>query len=138
MNLKSPPSSHYRENRIRTCDPYVPNVVLYQTELLPDIVIFNLIVKKSSPISDDFYYRENRIRTCDPLVPNQVLYQTELFPDNAPSRSRTYNLLIRSQTLYPVALWVHIQCRGPESNRYGDHSPQDFKSCASASSATPA
>ena len=62
--------------------------------------------------------RENRIRTCDPLVPNQVLYQTELFPDNrsiklwpiknAPSRSRTYNLLIRSQTLYPVALWVHI------------------------------
>ena len=61
-------------------------------------------------------YRENRIRTCDPLVPNQVLYQTELFPDNrsiklwpiknAPSRSRTYNLLIRSQTLYPVALWV--------------------------------
>ena len=62
--------------------------------------------------------RENRIRTCDPLVPNQVLYQTELFPEkrpvklwpikNAPSRSRTYNLLIRSQTLYPVALWVHI------------------------------
>ena len=51
-----------------------------------------------------------------------MLYQTELFPDNefnyntaaritqsrnAPSRSRTYNLLIRSQTLYPVALWVH-------------------------------
>ena len=43
-----------------------------------------------------------------PLVPNQVLYQAELFPDkNAPSRSRTCNLLIRSQTLYPVALWVH-------------------------------
>jgi hypothetical protein len=52
--------------------------------------------------------RENRIRTCDPLVPNQVLYQAELFPDNAPSRSRTYNLLIRSQTLYPIALWVQI------------------------------
>ena len=29
-------------------------------------------------------------------------------------------------------------CRGPESNRYGYHYPQDFKSCASASSATPA
>ena len=29
-------------------------------------------------------------------------------------------------------------CRGPESNRYGDHSPRDFKSLASASSATPA
>ena len=40
--------------------------------------------------------------------------------------------------------WVYLQhikekwCRGPESNRHGDHSPQDFKSCASASSATPA
>ena len=29
-------------------------------------------------------------------------------------------------------------CRGPESNRHGDHSPQDFKSCASTCSATPA
>ena len=29
-------------------------------------------------------------------------------------------------------------CRGPESNRYGDHSPRDFKSLASASSATSA
>ena len=52
--------------------------------------------------------RENRIRTCDPLVPNQVLYQAELFPENAPRRSRTFNLLIRSQTLYPIALWVRI------------------------------
>lgn len=25
-----------RENRIWTCDPYVPNVVLYQAELLPE------------------------------------------------------------------------------------------------------
>ena len=68
----------------------------------------------------------------------------------APKGSRTPNLLIRSQTLYPVELWVlfsiflhlpsseSVLCRGPESNRYGDHSPQDFKSCASASSATPA
>ena len=29
-------------------------------------------------------------------------------------------------------------CRRPESNRYGRLVPQDFKSCASASSATPA
>src|SRR5690606_35575199 len=60
----------------------------------------------------------------------------------APGRSRTHNLLIRSQTLYPIELRAHIVykrwCRGPESNRHGDHSPQDFKSCASASSATPA
>jgi hypothetical protein len=25
-----------REDRIRTCDPHVPNVVLYQAEPLPD------------------------------------------------------------------------------------------------------
>ena len=30
------------------------------------------------------------------------------------------------------------KCRGPGSNRYGHHWPQDFKSCASANSATPA
>ena len=30
------------------------------------------------------------------------------------------------------------KCRRPESNRYGRLVPQDFKSCASASSATPA
>ncbi len=89
-----------------------------------------------------FIYREDRIRTCDPLVPNQVLYQAELLPGhnyvkNAPNRSRTCNRLIRSQVLYPIELWVR-KCRESESNRYGDHSPQDFKSCASASSATPA
>ena len=31
-----------------------------------------------------------------------------------------------------------ILCRGPESNRYDRYQSQDFKSCASASSATPA
>ena len=94
--------------------------------------------------------REDRIRTCDPLVPNQVLYQAELLPEiiNAPCRSRTYNRLIRSQVLYPIELRVqyllfnylntNVLCRGPESNRHGSHPPQDFKSCASASSATPA
>ena len=88
--------------------------------------------------------REDRIRTCDPLVPNQVLYQAELLPERiigAPERSRTPNLLIRSQTLYPIELRAHlkeIKCRGPVSNRHGSHLPQDFKSCASANSATPA
>lgn len=32
-----------------------------------------------------------------------------LFRIDAPKRSRTPNLLIRSQTLYPVELWAHIQ-----------------------------
>ena len=39
------------------------------------------------------------------MVPNHVLYQAELLPDyGAPERSRTPNLLIRSQTLYPIEL----------------------------------
>ena len=33
---------------------------------------------------------------------------------------------------------LFIICRGPESNRYDRYQSQDFKSCASASSATPA
>ena len=57
----------------------------------------------------------------------------------APKRSRTPNLLIRSQTLYPIELWALFSwCLGPESNRHGCHHPQDFKSCASTSSATQA
>ena len=82
------------------------------------------------------------------MVPNQVLYQAELLPEiknnGAPERTRTSNRLIRSQVLYPIELralnmlFYKKWCRGPESNRYGSHLPQDFKSCASASSATPA
>ena len=37
-------------------------------------------------------------------------------------------------TAPPRVIW----CWRPESNRYGELPPQDFKSCASASSATPA
>jgi hypothetical protein len=33
---------------------------------------------------------------------------------------------------------VKIWCRRPDLNWYGSHLPQDFKSCASADSATPA
>ena len=44
------------------------------------------------------------------MVPNHVLYQAELLPvfkTGAPERSRTPNLLIRSQTLYPIELRAH-------------------------------
>src|SRR5690625_3664908 len=45
------------------------------------------------------------------MVPNHVLYQTELLPvffkKSAPERSRTPNLLIRSQALYPIELRAH-------------------------------
>ncbi len=51
-------------------------------------------------------------KTDTPLheTPQSVSCSTKLsyFPLYAPSRSRTYNLLIRSQTLYPIALWVLI------------------------------
>ena len=72
-------------------------------------------------ISTVFHNREDRIRTCDPLVPNQVLYQAELLPvNNAPKRSRTPNLLIRSQTLYPVELWAQKYLLNAEDrNRTG-------------------
>ncbi len=50
--------------------------------------------------------REDRIRTCDPLVPNQMRYQAAPLPEKhgVPGETRTPNLLIRSQTLYPIEL----------------------------------
>ena len=80
----------------------------------------------------------------EPATPwSQTRCSTKLshFPNfyGAPKRSRTPNLLIRSQTLYPIELWALFSwCLGPESNRHGCHHPQDFKSCASTSSATQA
>ncbi len=60
----------------------------------------------------------------EPATPwSQTRCSTKLshFPkrSNAPSRSRTYNLLIRSQTLYPIALWVHIHYSAEDRNRTG-------------------
>ena len=54
--------------------------------------------------------REDRIRTCDPLVPNQMRYQAALLPEKygVPGETRTPNLLIRSQTLYPIELRAQI------------------------------
>lgn len=77
----------------------------------------------------------------EPATPwSQTRCSTKLshFPLYAPWRIWTFNLLIRSQTLYPVALRAHHQCRGSESNRYGWNQPRDFKSRASTNSATPA
>ena len=92
----------------------------------PPRAVTPLSVFKTDPFSRTWVYlqlrngREDRIRTCDPLVPNQVLYQAELLPVfqtiyllhhyiyGAPDRSRTHNLLIRSQTLYPIELRARI------------------------------
>ncbi len=47
----------------------------------------------------------------EPATPwSQTKCSTKLshFPiHGAPNRSRTHNLLIRSQTLYPIELWAH-------------------------------
>ena len=113
----------------------------------------------------NFYGAPKRSRTPNLLIRSQTLYPIELwaliqfvsstcislsllsnlvkhfsnFFYGAPKRSRTPNLLIRSQTLYPIELWALFSwCLGPESNRHGCHHPQDFKSCASTSSATQA
>jgi hypothetical protein len=60
-----------------------------------------------------FHGREDRIRTCDPLVPNQMRYQAALLPEinGVPGETRTPNLLIRSQTLYPIELRAHNICQ---------------------------
>ncbi len=49
-----------REDRIRTCDPLVPNQVLYQAELLPE------------------YGAPERSRTHNLLIRSQTLYPIEL------------------------------------------------------------
>jgi hypothetical protein len=63
--------------------------------------------------------RGDWIRTSDLLLPKQALYRAKLRPadpppfansangHDAPGRTRTYNLLIRSQMLYPIELRAH-------------------------------
>ena len=53
-----------RGDRIRTCDPLVPNQMRYRPALLP--VIFSIL---GDP---------DRIRTCDLLLRRQLLYPAEL------------------------------------------------------------
>ena len=91
-----------------------------------------------------------------------------LYINGCGSKTRTYDLRVMSPTSYqllhpailylkwwlgtesnrrhkdfqsfalPTELPSQIWCLGPESNRHGCHHPQDFKSCASTSSATQA
>ena len=62
---------------------------------------------------------------------------------NVSEKIRTPDTLVRSQVLYPAELHSHIKLthsgNAGDRNRTGTVSlQQDFKSCASASSATPA
>ena len=61
------------------------------------------------------YGRGDWIRTSDLLLPKQALYRAKLRPADsygphdpryAPRGTRTPNLLIRSQMLYPIELWA--------------------------------
>ena len=54
-------------------------------------------------------------------------------------KNRTENISVRYRPQHLTTSRYFLNwCRGPESNRYGYHYPRDFKSRASASSATPA
>ena len=64
-------------------------------------------------------------------------------PDNAQGRNRTNDIRIFSPPLYQLSYRgispdFRLNCRRPGSNRYEYHYSRDFKSRASASSATPA
>lgn len=82
----------------------------------------------------------------EPATPwSQTKCSTKLshFPiHGAPNRSRTHNLLIRSQTLYPIELWAHLfflrirlLCAQNIFSRWwlqleSNQRHQDFQSCA--------
>ena len=86
--------------------------------------------------SGDFSYVRERIRTPDTLVRSQVLYPAEL---------RTHILFFRRLCSPPPSSFVRLPGTSPSPYNAGDRNrtgtvflQQDFKSCASASSATPA
>ena len=119
------------------CGSYEPSLALFRTVYFP-----------TAP----FLFLKQRYQDSNLEMPESESGALP-FGDSARyvgERIRTPDLLVRSQTLYPAELRPHIiyfcihnnmyyyECRRPESNRYGSLVPQDFKSCASASSATPA
>ena len=122
-------------------------------------------IKKAWKINFQAFSVREKIRTPDTLVRSQVLYPAELHVHNSFIATNIfYNLfeflssifLLFLMKLYQKIMnkecnkkieetinfhcFLHFQsyCRRPESNRYGSLVPQDFKSCASACSATPA
>ena len=85
----------------------------------------NAIIKElNKGLKTPFKIKKHLIRRChnnkmvgktgfEPATSwSQTKRSTKLsyFPNNgAPKRSRTPNLLIRSQTLYPIELWAHFK-----------------------------
>ena len=109
---------------VTLCIRFAAFVTIAQRATLAGLITFfaerlAFIKRKKQPtMSIAFYGCGRRIWTTDLRVMSPTSYQT------APSRV--------------INAWTRNWCRKPESNRYGSHLPQDFKSWASASSATPA
>ena len=88
--------------------------------------------------------RGERIRTSDLLLPKQALYRAKLRPDfgrvfhqhlhqpRAPGETRTPNLLIRSQMLYPIEL----RARAPSRQTKCRKSLEKYRAGLRASTAT--
>src|SRR5699024_12708541 len=81
---------------------------------------------KTTPAHRRKLYRLVGKTGFEPAAPwSQTMCSAKLsyFPiiNGAPERSRTPNLLSRSQTLYPIELRAPYAtwCRGPDSNRHG-------------------
>ena len=120
--------------------------------LLFIIKIFLLFMKKSinkKTCIASFYFLMVGKTGFEPATPwSQTKCSTKLshFPiHGAPNRSRTHNLLIRSQMLYPIELWARLNSRRNRLNTLFLHllhltkwwlqlesnqRHQDFQSCA--------
>ena len=88
-----------------------------------------------------FFNARSRIRTRGLLVRSQTLYPAELCAHSAQNRNRTSDTRIFSPLLYQLSyLGIQYSINAGDRDRTGTVvlGPQDFKSCASASFATPA
>ncbi len=97
-----------REDRIRTCDPLVPNQVLYQAELLPD----------GAP---------ERSRTPNLLIRSQTLYPIEL---RALSEATYFNISHYRHLCQRIFQSFLVRSRGLEPPR--DYLPLGPQPSASA------
>ena len=103
-----------RGDRIRTCDPLVPNQVRYQLRHAPKTDFINqerLLYSITLPVKSIIVFyccRGDRIRTCDPLVPNQVRYQLRHAPKTSCIKNpfsigmQSYFFFFTSANILPV------------------------------------
>ena len=134
--------------RIRTPDLLVRSQTLYPAELRPHLshsqVLFPdclIIIAHITGECKRFF--KFRIFCLFRPLPCTV-DSTKFFPStHSASKSSTYPFyFVKVYKKLRILIFCKnselLSCRQPESNRYGRLVPQDFKSCASASSAMPA